>query len=71
MSDSEDLAAKISQLLDTAARCASVDTEENFNTLGDELGELEACAGQSLRSHSAYEFLMSRLEEDGQLTPDD
>lgn len=71
MSDSEDIAAKISQLLDTAARCASADSEENFNTLGDELGELETCAGQSLRSHAAYEFLISKLEEDGQLTPDD
>lgn len=71
MSDSEDIAAKISQLLDTAAHCASADSEENFNTLGDELGELETCAGQSLRSHAAYEFLISKLEEDGQLTPDD
>jgi hypothetical protein len=71
VSDSEDIAAKISQLLDTAARCASADSEENFNTLGDELGELETCAGQSLRSHAAYEFLISKLEEDGQLTPED
>lgn len=71
MSDSEDIAAKISQLLDTATRCASAETEQNFRILGDELGELETCAGQSLRSHAAYEFLMTKLEDDGQLTPDD
>jgi hypothetical protein len=71
VSDSDNIAAKISHLLDTATRCASAETEENFSILGDELGELESCAGQSLRSHAAYEFLMSKLEEDGQLTPDD
>ena len=49
MSDSEDIAAKISQLLETAARCASTENEDNFSILGDELGELESCAGQSLR----------------------
>lgn len=71
MSDTDDIAAKISQLLDTAARCTSAETDANFSILGDELGELESCAGQSLRSHAAYEFLISKLEEDGQLTPDD
>jgi hypothetical protein len=71
VSDSEDIAAKISQLLETAARCASTENEDNFSILGDELGELESRAGQSLRSHAAYEFLISKLEDDGQLTPDD
>jgi hypothetical protein len=71
VSDSEDIAAKISQLLETAARCAAAENEDNFSILGDELGELESCAGQSLRSHAAYEFLISKLEDDGQLTPDD
>jgi hypothetical protein len=71
VSDSEDIAPKISQLLDTAARCASVETEENFSTLGEALGELESCAGQSLRSNAAYEFLMKKLQGDGQLTPED
>jgi len=69
--DSEDIAAKVSQLLDAAARCASAETEENFSVLGDELGELEACAGQSLRSNGAYTFLMTKLQDGGQLTPDD
>ena len=71
MTDSEGIAAKISQLLDTATRCASAETEENFSTLGDELGELESCAGQSLRSNAAYSFLMTKLQGDGQLSPDD
>jgi hypothetical protein len=48
-------------------RCLPLDLEIS----GDELGELEACAGQSPRSHTAYGFLMSQLEEDGRLTPDD
>jgi hypothetical protein len=44
-------------------RCLPLDLE----IFGDELGELGACAGQSRRSHTAYGFLMSKLEEDGQL----
>jgi len=69
--DSPELTAKISHALNTAAQCSAEETAENYSLLGEELAELESAAGRLLRSQSAYQFLVAKLQQDGPLTTDD
>jgi hypothetical protein len=69
--DAQEIAAKISQALDVATRWSSDETVENYNVLGEMLAELESSAGHFLRAHSAYQFLVTKLQQGGPLTADD
>ncbi len=71
MVDSLEVTAKISQVLDTATQCSADETAENYSLLGERLGDLESSAGQFLRSHTAYQFLVTKLQQDSPLTADD
>ena len=71
MVDSPEIAEKISQALDTAAECSAAGTAESYSRLREQLGDLESAAGQSLRSHTAYQFLVTKLQQDSPLTTDD
>jgi hypothetical protein len=69
--DAQEIATKISQALNAAALCSADETAENYGLLGDKLGELESAAGRFIRSHSAYQFLVVKLQQDCPLTTDD
>ena len=71
MADTQQLAAKLSDALNTAARCSSSDDAESYRRLAEKLAELEAAAGQFLRSHMAYQAVVSKLQQDAPLTADD
>jgi len=59
---------RLSQLLDTAQKCATGETVENYSLLEEQLAELASTAGQSLVSHAAYQPLIDKLEEGTPLT---
>jgi hypothetical protein len=71
MLDSQEIATKISEALNIATHCSVDETADNYSLLGETLGELEAAAGQFLRSHSAYQFLITKLQQETPLTVDD
>ena len=71
MADTQQLAAKLSEALNTAARCASSDDAEGYRLLAEKLAELESSAGQYLRSHMAYQAVVAKLQQDQPLTADD
>jgi len=71
MADTQQLAAKLSDALNMAARCSSRDDAEGYRLLAEKLAELESSAGQYLRSHMAYQAVVSKLQQDAPLTADD
>jgi len=71
MADTQQLAAKLSDALNTAARCSSSDDAEGYRLLAEKLVELESSAGQYLRSHMAYQAVVGKLQHDQPLTSDD
>jgi hypothetical protein len=71
MADTQQLAAKLSDALNTAARCSSSDDAEGYRLLAEKLAELESSAGQYLRSHMAYQAVVGKLQHDQPLTSDD
>jgi hypothetical protein len=57
-----EIAAKLSETLNTAQKCSSAETVENYSLLGEQLNELASTAGQSLVSHEGYLPLIDKLE---------
>ena len=71
MANIQELVAQISDALSSAAQSAAAGTAESYSVLGEKLSELESSAGQYLRSHTAYQFLLAKLQQEKPLTPDD
>ena len=71
MADSHEIAALVSQVLDIASHCSLDETADNYSLLSEKLLELESAAGQFLRSHSAYQFIVTKLQQETPLTVDD
>ncbi len=71
MADIQELVAQISEALNIAAQCSAAGTAESYSRLGEKLGELESSAGEYLRSHTAYQFLLAKLQHEKPLTPAD
>jgi hypothetical protein len=71
MDDTQNIAGKISGALDAAAQCASQETARNYDLLGEHLGGIETAVGELLRSHVAYRPLLAKLQQGGQLAPDE
>jgi hypothetical protein len=68
MADYQEVAAKISETLNTAEQCSTTETLENYSLLGEQLNELQSSAAQSLRSQVGYQPLLTKLER-GKLRP--
>jgi hypothetical protein len=71
MPNAQDLASKIAEVLELAGQCSIAETASGYSLLAEKLAELETDAGQYLRSHTAYKFLLAKLKEGGPLTTDD
>jgi hypothetical protein len=67
----QDLVAQISEVLNIATQSSAAGTAEAYSVLGEKLSELESSAGQYLRSHTAYQFLLTKLQQERPLTPED
>jgi hypothetical protein len=66
--DYPEITAKLSETLNTAQKCSSAETVDNYSLLGEQLNELASTAGQSLVSHGGYQPLIDKLEKGTQLT---
>ena len=69
--DTQNIAGKISTALDAAAQCATEETARNYDILSEHLGEIETAVGQLLRSHVAYRPLLAKLQQGGELAPNE
>jgi hypothetical protein len=66
--DYPEITAKLSETLNTAEKCSTAETVENYSLLGEQLNELASTAGQSLLSHGEYQPLIDKLEKGSELT---
>jgi hypothetical protein len=71
VANAQQLTAKLSDALNTAAECATSESAQGYRLLAEKLAELESSAGQFLRSHMAYQLVVSKLQQDAPLTADD
>jgi hypothetical protein len=71
VADNAEIAGRMSEALDTATQCSSAETVENFSHLAAQLQELDALAGRTLRSHVAYQPLVTKLQQGASLTADE
>jgi hypothetical protein len=71
VADTEQLTAKLSEALNTAAECARSENAESYRQLAEKLAELETSAGRYLHTHTAYQLIVSKLQQDQPLTAGD
>jgi hypothetical protein len=71
MAVNQEFAAMLSHALDAAARCAANETSDNYALLGEQLGELETLAKQSLQSNVQYQPLVTKLLNGTPLTAEE
>jgi hypothetical protein len=67
----QEVAAKISEALETAGKCSANDSIECYSLLQEQLGELDVAAKRSLRTDVAYQPLVAKLEQGAPLTEAD
>ena len=63
MHDYPEIAAQLSDTLNTAEKCSTTESVEDYSLLAEQLNELASTAGQSLLSHGGYQPLIDKLEE--------
>jgi uncharacterized coiled-coil DUF342 family protein len=71
LASNQDFTAKLSEALNTAARCEADETVANYSVLSEQLNELSSSVGQSLQSHTGYQSLASKLQNGSPLTADE
>ena len=71
MANTQALVAQLSEALNIAAQPSAAGTPETYSVLGEKLSELESSIGQYLRSHTAYQALLAKLQQEQPLNPDD
>lgn len=71
MADSQDVAAKISETLNTASQLSTAETVQNYSLLRAQLDELDLLARQSLQSHVGYKPLLTKLQQGSPLTAEE
>jgi len=69
--DYPEITARLSEALNTAEKCSTAETIENYSLLGEQLNELASTVGQSLLSHAGYQPLIDKLENGTRLTDDE
>jgi hypothetical protein len=65
--DHPEIIAEVTEVLNTAQKCSTAETVENYNLLSEQLDELASTAGESLVSHGGYQPLIDKLEKGTQL----
>jgi len=71
VADNAEIAGRMSEALDIATQCSSAQTVDNYSHLAAQLQELNALAGRTLRSHVAYQPLLTKLQQGASLTGDE
>jgi hypothetical protein len=71
VADNADIAAQMSEALNTAGQCSSAETLENYNHLAAQLQDLSELAGRTLRSHVVYQPIVTKLQQGASLTADE
>jgi hypothetical protein len=71
LASNQDFTAKLSEALNTAARCEADETVANYSVLSEQLNELSSSVGQSLQSHTGYQSLASKRQNGSPLTADE
>jgi hypothetical protein len=71
MTTNEDVAAKVKQALDVAARCSAAETSDSYADLSEQLEEIESLAKLVLRSHASCGTLVGKLQNGSALTADE
>ncbi len=71
MVESTEIAAQMSEALNTAGQCSSAETLENYSHLAAQLQQLNEAAGRTLRSHVTYQPALTKLQQGASLTPDE
>jgi hypothetical protein len=66
-----EFAAKVSETLATASKCAAGDTVENYSLLRSQLEELDTQVAQVLRAHTGQQSLIAKLQDGKPLTADE
>jgi hypothetical protein len=68
VSDYPEITAKLSETLNSAQKCSTAETVENYSLLAEQLNELASTASESLFSHGGYQPLIDKLEKGAPLT---
>lgn len=71
MADYPEVSAKMAETLTLAAHSLQAEKSEGYESMREQLEELEALARDSFQKHIDYKSLMSKLENGGPLTPDE
>jgi len=71
VADNAEIAAQMSKALNTAGQCSSAESLENYSQLAAQLQQLNELAGRTLRSHVAYQPIVTKLQQGASLTPDE
>ena len=71
LADHQEVASKISEALNAAARCSEAETVENYSVLSEQLWELNSLLKQSLQSHTGYQPLLAKLQNGSTSTADE
>ena len=66
--DYQEVAAKISEALNTAQECSTAETVENYSRLGAQLDDLDTATKRSVQSHEGHQALVDKLERGTPLT---
>jgi CHASE3 domain sensor protein len=69
--ESTEIAAQMSEALNPAGQCSSAETLENYSHLAAQLQQLNDLAAQTLRSHTAYQPVLTKLQQGASLTADE
>ncbi len=62
MADYREVAAKISEALNTARESSKAETVENYSRLGAQLNDLDSATRRSLQTHVGHQALVDKLE---------
>jgi hypothetical protein len=68
MAGNQDVSTKLKETLDLAARSFEAEKSEGYNTLHEELEELETAARKSFQNHEDCKSLVSKLEKGAALS---
>jgi hypothetical protein len=71
MAENQEVSAKMGEALNLAAQCFQAEKSEGYESLSEELEELEAFARESFKDHADYKSLLHNLEKGNPLAPDE
>jgi hypothetical protein len=71
MVGNQEVAAQLQEAIETAARCASEETSQNYDDLAQDLADLEKVAKEACAEHADSKALIAKLRAGAALSADD